>query len=1086
MLDETRAKRLDESVDRLEDLSVFDTAPIEELSYYRTRSFADPEELPLSAFEPCEVGFAWDRNRENVPDDRRDAAVDVTRGDALPEALAVGENVWFRLRFSIPESMAGRPVSLQFAVDPVGADEGAMGPPRVECLCYRDGEPWQAFDDGHRELRLTDEADGGETFDLLIEAGTTTLWGLLDVDRFRLEAAHLSAAREPVRELATHYTVLDELRRDIDPESPNWGKVTRALVEASHAFAFDADDEAEYDRTARAALDRLRDLENGLSSDLTGYELTAVGHAHIDLAWLWPWSETVRKGARSFSNVLKLMEEYPAFTFIQSQPHLYEFLRNRYPDVHERIADRVETGDWQPTGALWVESDVNLAGGEALARQFLLGKRYFREEFDVDPRITFIPDVFGYSAALPAIADAADCPYFLTQKMSWNEINDFPHTTFEWEGLGGSSVLAHFPPADTYNGDFSVEQVRRSVTNNDQNDRLEESAYLFGWGDGGGGPTREMLERASVVDDVGSLPDVSFGSLREFFDRVAAADADLPTWVGELYLEIHRGTLTTQARTKRNNRKGEFALREAELWSALALAAADADFEYPHDDLERAWKALLFHQFHDILPGSSVTEVYADADRDYEQVFETAEAVTERAREALFGATDAAGTVCVTNSLPWERRPVVAVDSEDLAIGGDDAVPVNDPPAPAAEEMVAIAEDGDRLPVQAAAGDDGDYLVRPASVPALGATSLEFAPADEAVADEAAETDSPLSVSESHLENDRLRVEFADDGTIRARDAATGRDLFDGAGNRLVSYRDHPDEWDAWDIDGDVYAVGEDLPAPDEVEVVESGPIRATVRQTRRFGDSTLVQDVSLTRDSARIDFRTTVDWHEDERLLKAHFPTAVHASSAAYDVQFGHVERDTHDNTSWDAARFEEPHQQWVDVSEYDYGVAVLNDCKYGVHVDGTDVSLSLLRAPASPDPEADRGRHEFAYAVYPHEGDLQAGGVVEEGYEFNVPAHAVPVEDSVSLEPFAVDAEGVVVESIKRAEDGADALVVRLYEAYGRATDATLTFDLPVVGAAETNLIEDHERDLTVSDGSVDLSLDAFDIRTIRLDLG
>lgn len=1066
VLDKTRTKRADDSAKRLDALSVYETEPINKISYFKTRSFVTPDELPLSEFLPCEEGFTWERNRETAPDDRRDADVDVVSGDALPDELAVGENVWFHLQFTIPESMAGMPVYLNFVAAPKEHQEGDMGPPRLECLCYKDGEPWQAFDDGHEDLLLTDCANGGESFDLLIEAGTTTLWGLLDVEEFFLKTAQLYAVRESVADLARNYGLLNDLRKEIDDDSPNRKKITRALVEASHTFAFDADSEDEFAESASESLAILDNCKENLKSELTGYDITAIGHAHIDLAWLWPWSETVRKSARSFSNVLKLMEEYPEITFLQSQPHLYEFVHNRYPSVSAEIEERIEDDSWHPTGALWVESDINIAGGEALARQYLLGKRYFREKFDVDPKITFIPDVFGYSGSLPDIARAADCPYFFTQKLSWNNINEIPHSSFKWEGIGGSTVLSHFPPADTYNGQMTVEQVRESVINHDENDIVDESAYLYGWGDGGGGPTREMIENKKVINDTNSLPDISFGTLQGFFEDLSESADELPTWVGELYLEMHRGTLTTQAQTKRNNRKGEFALREAEIWSSLALTATD-DFEYAHDRLEHAWKILLFNQFHDILPGSSVTDVYADADRDYTQVFETTDTVKNEALSALTDSTGPSNRICITNSLSWACSPVVKVDTDQLA-GVED------------ENTIAVDDDGTEYPIQRVPTDDA-ILCKTTDVPALGATTLELVRREDS-----ATIESPLDVSQSHIENAHLRVNLNDDGTISAYDKDAGRQLFEGDGNRLVSYRDYPESWDAWDIDQDVTAAGEQLPAPSDVEVIETGPIRATVRQTHFFSDSELVQEFSLELGGDQIDVRTEVDWNEDERLLKAHFPMAVHASEATFDIQFGHLKRDTHENTSWEEAQFEVPHQQWVDVSEHDYGVALLNDCKYGVNVDGTDVSLSLLRAPDSPDPKADRGHHEFKYAIYPHEGTPQEGGVIEAGYEFNAPINTVPVAEPLEYAPLDIAGDGVVVESIKRAEDGTGALIIRLYEAWGRQSEVVLNPSFSVTAAARTNLIEDHKEDLEIStDGAISLSLNAFDIETVRLEI-
>jgi alpha-mannosidase len=1068
MAESAHRKRAVTTEKRLKSLVATETAPLESIKFHKTAKFTTPEELPLDAFESCSVGFTWERNRQTTSEDRRVADVNLTSVTHLPDELAVGENVWFHLRFSIPRSMKGQKVILQFEVDPIPQPEGGMGPPRLECLCYRDGEPWQAFDDGHENLVLTDDALGGEEFDLLVEAGTTTLWGLLDVEEFVLTSAELFATRPAVESLYYHISVLNELYEEIPEESLNREKILRAITEASHEFSFESDDETEVTRTAELALERLERCMGELKSDLTGYELHAVGHAHIDLAWLWPWSETVRKGARSFSNVLKIMEEYPEFSFIQSQPHLYELIRYRYPEVFDKIEARIDEGRWYPTGALWVESDINIASGESLARQYLLGKRYFREEFDVDPKITFIPDVFGYSGGLPGISQAADCPYFLTQKMSWNEYNDFPHSTFYWEGIDGSSVLSHFPPADTYNGVMSVDEVTKAVRNHNENAVLDKSIYLYGWGDGGGGPTREMLKRRTVINKVDSLPDIEMGSLVEYFDEVTSADADLSTWTGELYLEKHRGTLTTQARTKHNNRKGEFALREAELWSSLGLALQpDSEFKYPHAALERAWKILLFNQFHDILPGSSVADVYVDADRDYEAVFKTTESVTNRALTAIAEPAKQSNLICVTNSLSWTRSPVVEVDADTVSIDHSD--------------VIAVDKDGTKTPVQYRSINDREtYLFRAEDVPALGLATVEIKPRTG----EKRTPANPLEASESHLSNDSLHIALEEDGTISVTDCDTGRSLFDGKGNKLVCYRDQPMEFEAWDIEEDLYEVSTDLPAPSHTEVLETGPIRATVRQTREFGDSELVQEISIERESKRIDFRTTVNWQESEQFLKVHFPINAHTNKATYDTHFGHLERETHNNTSWDVARYEEPHQHWVDISEYEYGVAILNDSKYGVHVNGTDVSLSLLRAPKNPDPKADRGTHEFQYAVYPHQGDLQKSGVIEEGYSVNTPTHAVPVAESVEYEPVKLDTPGVIIEAVKQAEDADNCIVVRLYESWGRETVTSLSFGFQVEAAAEANLIEDVKRDIPVADGRIHLELDPFEIRTLIIE--
>ena len=1060
MLRDTLVSRAEKTEELLKHRSVSDRIQLDEIEYYTTDRFATPSDVQTESFESCSVGFTWERDRETVPADRRTADADPLDVAQLPPDLSLGTNVWFRLRFSIPESLSGKPVYLRFVTESIPAPESEDGGSRVESLCFKDGEPWQAFDGGHDKLLLTDEASGGEEFDLLIETGTTALWGQIDLESFRLAAAELVATRETVRELHYNFSVLNDLRKDIDDDNPNHGKILQGLYEASQAFDFKAEVDDVIEARAADALDVLEELKAELDSELSSYSLKTMGHAHIDLAWHWPWSETVRKSGRSFSTMLSLMKEYPEFTFIQSQPHLYEMAKDRYPSVFEGISEQVSADRWLAEAALWVESDVNVSGGEALARQYLYGKRYFREEFDVDPRITFIPDVFGYSPSLPGIAQAADCPYFLTQKISWNDTNEFPHNTFYWEGIDGSQVLSHFPPADTYNGMMEVEEVRDSVTELEENDVLDESVYLIGWGDGGGGTSREMLERGRVIDDIGSLPDIEFGSMEQFFEDIEADGDALDTWVGELYLEKHRGTLTSQAKSKRNNRKGEFALRDAELWSSLAAVEADS-FEYPDDAIERAWKILLFNQFHDILPGSSITEVYADADRDYADVLETAADETERAVDALTDSTDASDTICVTNPVSWERDTVVSVPAESVSVDGEDLVAET----PAGTEPVQYSADGNSL------------LLNATSLPSLGATTVE-------ISERADSPSNPLTASTDHVENDHLKVTFRDDGTISVWDKDRDRSVLESPGNRLVLYEDLPAEWNAWDIEQDMYERGEQLPEPVDRAVLETGPVRAVVRQTYEFGDSTLEQDIILARDSGRIDFRTTVDWQEEEMFLKTHFPADVHTNTADYDVQFGNYERSTHENTTWDEAKFEEPHQKWVDVSEPGYGVAVLNDSKYGVHVDGTDVSLSLLRSPVFPDPDADTGTQEFRYALYPHEGDFRTGGVIEEGYDLNVSETVQPVETPTELSLCEVEGDGVVVESVKRAEDDPDALVVRLYEAWGRHTSVDLSFEFTPASVTEVNLIEDELAELEAVD-PIPLEFDPYEITSIRVEL-
>lgn len=1064
-MDKSARKRADKTESILDDLRIHGRSDVDEIGYYMTEDFKDAEEVRKKNFSECDVGFSWERRRNSEESIRLNADTSLLEVGDVPRHLSIGNNVWFKLKFEIPEEMAGKPVNLRFSVKPEKSPK--MGPgdgkPGLEALCYREGEPWQAFDQGHNSLLLTENAEGGDQFDLLIEVGTTMLWGGLDVDSFHLETAEIYSVREAVEELFWNFKLLNDLRKQLEEGKVYRRKILKCLQKASNVFPLQSEDEDVLADGSRKALRKLKPVKD-VSSDISEFKLVTAGHAHIDAAWLWPWSETIRKCGRTFSTVLKLMGEYPDFRFVQSQPHLYEFARERYPGVFERISEKVEEGRWEPVGALWIESDVNISGSESLARQYLMGKRYFRDKFDVDPKITFIPDVFGYSASLPNIADAADCPYFFTQKMSWNEINEFPHHTFRWEGTNGSEVLAHFPPSNTYAGmthGEGVEEVKRSAEEFKENDELDRASYLIGWSDGGGGPTRDMIKQIDVMNEIDALPDLEFGSLRGFFDYLDDQREVLSKWVGELYLEKHRGTLTSQAKTKRNNRKGEFALREAEIWSSLAKVRNE-EFDYRAGELNKAWKVLLFNQFHDILPGSSIREVYEDAKRDYTMVFETANREYERAFAELVSSRKSSDLASVFNSLSWDRDILVSMEYSDPN-----------------EELVAVDSDGDKSPVQASGMNENEILFKAKDVPALGYDTFR-------VREGSAGKENGIEAEECRLENSLIRVEFDENGFLTSVwDKESGREALGGRGNLLMAYRDIPAEFDAWDIEEDLYEVGDELPEPTEVEVMEDGPLRATVRQIRHFGDSKIVQDIMIYHGSKRVDFETCVEWHESDTFLKTHFPINVHSNEANFEVQYGHVSRPTHENTSWDKARFEVPHQKWLDVSEYGYGVALMNDCKYGAGVKGTDVNLSLLRAPKSPDPQADQGEHRFTYSLFPHKGDFRESGVIEESYELNVPLLCVPVERMEGSDHLLdLNGRGAILEAVKESEGEGDKLVLRLYEAWGRSVEISLEFNFDVERVFDANLIEDENREIGFKDNRIELSLDPFEIRTIVVD--
>jgi alpha-mannosidase len=978
------------------------------------------------------------------------------------------DTTWFRLRGRVPEQWRGEEVALRFEIGNAG-DTG-FG---AEALMWADGRPVQGLSPNHRDHVLTRAADGGEAIERHVEAAANLrpplgalTWPLLGPEPhgaplFTLARAELHVVRRDLLAFWQDLRLLLQLLPQVG-EEPRRSQIRAGLDRA--CTALDLEDVA---GSFPAAHPLLKDL---LARPATpsAHRVSAVGHAHIDTAWLWPLRETVRKCARTFSTAVTLMDEYPDYRFACSQAQQYAWMKDRYPDLYQRMKEKVARGQLEPVGSMWVEADCNIPSGESLVRQVLHGKRFFAQELGRDTTEVWLPDVFGYPGSLPQIMRQAGIDRFLTQKLSWNQYNVLPHHSFVWEGIDGSRVFTHFPPADTYNGDASVAELVHAVGNFKDHDRATRSLYVYGHGDGGGGPTAGMIEQLRRLADLEGAPRVELEGASSFFDKATADIDDPAVWVGELYLELHRGTYTSQAATKKGNRSGELALREAELWTSLAPRPWSA---YPAERLDRAWKTLLLHQFHDIIPGSGIHWVYEDTARDHAWVAGEAGAVIEDATTELARSIDTAGLsspVVVLNPLSHDRAGILCLPRDDLD-----------------EPLVAVGPDGERSPVQV--GADGSLLLE-ASVPSCGYTVYDLV---TGAGDQMPGSD--VAVDERGLESSSLRVRWDDDGLLTSVwDKSADREvLAAGArGNVLQVFEDYPNFYDAWDVDRFTLEHPVDVTTLDELVVTERGPHRASVRMTRSFGDSQVVQTISLSAGSNRLDFATAVDWHESRRLLKVAFPVDIRSARATYEIQYGQVERPTHANTSWDLARFEVCAQRWADLSEAGYGVALLNDCKYGYDIQGNVMRLSLLRAPGWPDPQADRGAHHFTYALLPHRGDLRDGGVVEAGYELNVPLRPVPTAPSAGeggrrASFLRVDRPGVVIDAVKKAED-TDALVVRLYEAWGQRGPARLTCAPPVRAARRTDLLEREQEVLEPDDdGSILLRLRPFEIVTLLLEL-
>ena len=789
-------------------------------------------------------------------------------------------------------------------------------------------------------------------------------------------------------------------------------------------------------------------------------QLALTGHAHIDLAWLWPLAETRRKARRTFSSVLGLMDRYEDFTFNQSSAQLYAWTEEDDPELFERIKQRVAEGRWEPVGGMWCELDCQIPSGESFVRQLLHGQRYFQQKFGRRSTVAWLPDAFGFSPGIPQLLRGAGITGFYTAKLKWNESNHFPLDLFHWEGIDGSRVTAHFTwnPGMDYNGDVAPFDLLGVWRNFGGKRRNPESLFPFGWGDGGGGPSEEMLENYARLSDFPALPRLRTSRVDEFFESLP--QAGLPRWVGELYLELHRGTLTTQALVKKLNREAEHRLLEAE---AFAVMADPGGTEYPAEDLDRLWKMLLLNQFHDILPGSSISEVYTEAHEQLRAVVGGAEKLRAGALNGLMDGTGSGDGLLVANA-GLAPRPLSALLPEGISGVSDD--------------------DGRALPVQQT--EDGLLVYAPdVKVPGLGWRGLRAIESGEAE-----EIPHPVGIESLDdgwiLENELLRVEIGADGTLlRVYDRVLDREVLDGRGNQLWAYMDKPANWDAWDVDEGYEGEGEEISPVEKVEVVERGPLRAVVRIERRWRSSRIVQTYGLLAASRRLDIVTEIDWREREVLLRAFFPVNVRSGTATFETMYGAQERPTHRNTSWDAARFEVSAHRFADLSEPGYGVALLNDGKYGHSVRDNVFGLSLLRSPLYPDPLADEGEHRFTCSLFPHPGGWTESGVVDEAFALNSPlimvaGSALPAESGSFVR---VDGLKLALGSLKRSEDGKGA-ILRLYEPHGARGTSVLRFGRGVSGVERVNLLEEATGDPTsLKNGTVQLDVRPFEVVSLRV---
>ncbi|MBE5860297.1 MAG: alpha-mannosidase [Butyrivibrio sp.] len=958
---------------------------------------------------------------------------------------------WFRCDVTVPESMDGKNVWLHVRTQLEDWDDGR----NPQFLVFINGKPVQGLDINHREILILKDAKAGEKVRIDMQSYTGTLH-----NEFKL-LADLEERDEEIKDLYYDIQVpLWGLNR-MEEDDRTAKRILEVINETINLIDLrDVKSEAFF-ASVRDARKYIR--ENLYENDeLSGFDdviATCIGHTHIDVAWLWTVAQVRQKSCRSFATVLKLMDEYPDYKFMSSQPQLYKFVKERHPDLYAKIKQRVAENRWEPEGGMWVEADCNLTSGESLVRQFLVGKRFFKEEFGKENEVLWLPDVFGYSAALPQIMKKSGIKYFMTTKLAWNEVNKVPMDTFMWEGIDGSRIFTHLITTlgvgqstndffTTYNGMLHPDAIMGGWKRYQQKEINNDILVSFGFGDGGGGPTRDMLETSDrMKKGIKGIPKVRQEFSGKYFEEVYEKVKDnkrLPSWVGELYFEFHRGTYTSMGRNKKANRKSEYLMMELELLSVLAMDKLG----YPKQELDSMWETILRNQFHDILPGSSIKEVYDVTKEEYEEICKEGTTLIEEREKSI--APSGNGKV-VFNTLGFER--------DDIAFFAD-----------AKGEAVT---DGENIyPLQQVENGAVAYVK---NIPSKGYKVFEFAKGDN--------FENKLVITDDGIKTPFYEIKIDGAGQFTSLyDIEEGREVLkDGKiGNELRVYEDKPRNFDNWNTD--VYYQEKSWPVVDNAkcEWIEKGPVRATLKVTKNMLDNEFTQLIHFYADSRRIDFETVVDWKLSQHLCKVHFPVDVHTDEATFDIQFGNLKRKIHQNTSWDEARFESCGHKWADMSEGGYGVSLMNDCKYGYSAIDGNLSLTLFKAGTEPFEKADIEVHSFTYSLLPHLGTWIEGKTEKESFNLNVPLKVFDggkVNDEFSF--MSVDKENVVLETIKAAEDG-DGIIVRLYEVENKRTKAQLSFCKDIKSVKETDLME---KEISGSDVSFEGNRATFEIKPYEI---
>lgn len=974
--------------------------------------------------------------------------------------------LWIYKSVKVPKEWIGKKVVGLFDYGNTGGGNNSG----FEALLYVNGIPYQGVDANHKEVFFEEELLKDEV------ALTFRLWsgleggGMPAPQEHTIREAAIAWLDEKVDDLYYLSQTMLKTIHILEEFNPLKSKLTSLLDKTYRLVDWEEPGSQQFFSTLHQAGDYLNQELDQIDKQ-TLVNVKCIGHTHIDVAWLWRLKHTREKCARSFSTVLRLMDQYPEYIFLQTQPQLYEYIKKDYPEIYKAIKDKVKKGQWEVDGGMWVEADCNLTSGESLTRQILLGSKFIKEEFGKDVQYLWLPDVFGYSWALPQILKKSGISMFMTTKISWNQYNRMPHDTFKWRGIDGSEIITHFittpepwsKPGSwfyTYNGQLQPQTVKGVWDAYSEKNLTDELLVSYGYGDGGGGVNREMLEYRRCMDKMPGLPSVKTSKAGTYFkqlkDRVEKTEEYVHVWDGELYLEYHRGTYTSQAYNKKLNRQLEMLYREAE-WLSVVKGMQMNNLEVVEQEkLTEGWKIILRNQFHDIIPGSSIHEVYEDSRNEYEEALSIAQKVEEDSLKTW--VINEENSYLIINNTNWMRAGLVEIKK--------------------LQEGKWLDKD-DKLLKSKKIGEV--WCVQVEDVPAMGFTNIRF---EEGISQDILTV---FKVEDKQFETPFYRIKLNEKGQIISlwdKDSAL-EVLAEGMkGNVLQIFEDKPLAHDAWDIDLYYQEKMKEVEMLKSIEVIENNYLRLVIRLVWEYGKTTIKQDMILYTEDRRIDFKTWIDWKERRKLLKVAFPVNIRSTYATYDIQYGNVRRATHWNTSWDWAKFETVAQKWVDLSERNYGVALLNDCKYGHDIKDNVIRLTLLKAGMYPDPNQDQEEHQFTYSLLPHQGDFVEGKVVPKAWALNQPLKIVEgAAGHKSYSFIEIDNEFVELDAVKKSEDG-QYIVIRCHEYTGSKQKLNLKIGCQISGWMEADLMERPLEDIREEE-PIYLEIKPFEIKTILVQI-